>query len=87
MENAGGHRRWVWGILAALLVLHGILFSACLLTMDADLGRGTLRSVLDHCVDGYERVGFGIMPLGAVIVAGALVGLLFFTWRSARRGA
>lgn len=70
-------------LLAQVLLFHVTLAVTAFLSMDADLGGGAIRGFFDGVIDGYEWVGFGMLPVGVLLVTAA-IGLLW--WGLVRLG-
>ena len=70
-RRADGGRRWPRTAIAGLGIVHVACALATFVTMD--LGVPLVRDLLDLAIDTYELVGFGIYPVGVLVVTAALV--------------
>lgn len=75
-------RELVSRLCGIVLIVHLVLSAMAFATMDLDVGGATVRRGLDHLVDFYELVGFGVFPVGIGLIA-AVPGV---AWVAVRRG-
>ena len=67
-------------VVALTFFLHLTLAIASFMTMDLDLGGESPRRFFDAVVDSYERVGFGMLPVGILVVT-AVLGVVWLPLR------